>query len=204
MARQFPRDNSTLANVPGTISENQFKEFIMAECDSPECLQALARLQDLRNRILTICSRIEQFQALADNYRALALMFAAMAALLLAAGLAMVLNPLTLIAGVATLITAGVLFLVSGLFAILAIQATNRMTKAQQDLLDARGEFSSAVQEVMATCDPECWDLADFDQPECPGSDKAARSGRTRTRRGCSGDCTGQPQEDRSTGEAAG
>jgi hypothetical protein len=39
-------------------------------------------------------------------------------------------------------------------------------------LQEARNGFSNAVSEVMATCDPECWNLVDFDQPECPLKEK--------------------------------
>lgn len=34
----------------------------------------------------------------------------------------------------------------------------------------ARAEFDNAVAEVMATCDEDCWELVDFDQPLCPQS----------------------------------
>jgi hypothetical protein len=166
---------AVLLILGGDLStKHLLKEFIMANCDSPECLQALTRLQEARNRILSLCSIIEQLRADQESRRATmtSLMLAILATL---AALVWVLTlpfPFDLIAGIAVgIVLAGLLIA----WSVLLSQVNNlekEISEIQLSLSEARNGFSNAVSEVMATCDPECWNLVDFDQPECPLKEK--------------------------------
>jgi len=177
----------------------------MANCDSPECLQALARLQEARNRILSLCSIIEQLRGDQSSKRALmAGLLLAMLALLAALAWALSIPfPLSLIAIIPIAAALAALVIWWGILAGQVSSIEGQISDVQLSLSEARNGFSNAVSEVMATCDPECWDLVDFDQPECPSDEDKARSARRRSCQGCGGESGTQPREDQTTREAA-
>lgn len=142
----------------------------MADCDEPECLQALTRLQLARNRILSLCDLITQLSDAQSRHRALVAAFSTIA-LALAGTIAVIMTfvpfPFNLIAAAAVAAALiAVLVAMALQFAQIAhIEAD--IQRAQQDLATARAEFDSAVAEVMANCDEDCWEDLDLNQPSC-------------------------------------
>ncbi len=175
----------------------------MAECDDPECLQALERLQELRNLILTICSRIDQLNIIASNMRAVALALIVAGMALVGVAIALFTNPFTAPGGIALLAAAlAMLLLAAGLLAR-ANGINGDIAEASQYLLDLRGQYTSAAAEVMQTCDPECWDLVDLNQPDCSSANRSRSAARTSPGQGCCGEDHTQTTADPGNKEAA-
>jgi hypothetical protein len=144
-----------------------FKEIYMAECDSQECVQALTRLQNARNAILSLCSELEQLRASAASFDALMKAMLAVASAMLALAAAALTIPIL------GWIAAAVFFAIAAVFAGLAVYFATRsgiingqINQLENDLSAARQTFSNAAAEVMATCPQECW--GDLNQPSCP------------------------------------
>ena len=152
----------------------------MANCDEGECAQALARAVQARNRILSICSELDQIRKDQSAHRALALALVAIAGLM--AGVAMALLalpwPFNLLAAIPAAIALGLLIAFGVQMGIVA-SLQKAAIDAVQRLGAARAEFDAAVATVMDECDAECWELVDLDQPACD-AEAAADGKRTR------------------------
>lgn len=150
----------------------------MGKCDEGECLQALTRLQAARNRILSLCDLITQLRADQEAHRAMVKLYEM--TLLLLAGLGawawFLLPPPLNGIGVAVLALTAIGVLIALVVQQNAIARLELLIiDTNQNLLTARSDLDSAVAEVMATCDPECWSLVDMDQPACPADEAVAR-----------------------------
>lgn len=138
----------------------------MAECNDPECVQARTRLQDARNKILALCSLLDQLRKTASSWNtAIAALLAAAAALAVAAAQALAVPIIGIFAAIALLVTAGLLLILAATFAVIAAGIRSQISDAEKELAAANAAFANAVAEVMASCPPECWE--GLDQPQC-------------------------------------
>ena len=140
----------------------------MANCDEGECAQALARAAQARNRILSICSELDQIRKDQSAHRALALALAAAAALMVGVVLALLSLPwpFNLLAAIPAVIALGLMIAFGVQMGIVA-SLQQAAIDAVQRLGAARAELDAAVATVMDECDAECWELVDLDQPVC-------------------------------------
>ena len=152
----------------------------MANCNEGECGQALARVVEARNRILSICSELDQIRKDQSAHRALALVLLASAMMMLGAALALLALPwpFSLLAAIPAAIAAGLLVAFAVQLGIVA-NLQQRAIDAFQRLGAARAELDAAVATVMDECDAECWELVDLDQPPCE-AEASADGGRAR------------------------
>ncbi|MBN2624808.1 MAG: hypothetical protein JXA83_15625 [Acidimicrobiales bacterium] len=146
----------------------------MANCDEGECAQALARAVEARNRILSICSELDQIRKDQSAHRALAMLLVAAAVMMLAAALALLTLPwpFNLLAAIPAAVAAGLLIAFGVQMGIVA-SLQQAAIDAVQRLGAARAELDAAVATVMDECDAECWALVDLDQPACDAEAEA-------------------------------
>lgn len=138
----------------------------MAECDSPECIQALTRLQQKKNAILSLCDQLSQLRASAASFDSIMKAMLAMAGVLITLGTAAATIPI--LGWIAALILYAMAAVFLGLalyFATRSALVKGQITQLENELAQARNAFDNAVAEVMATCPQECW--GDLNQPKC-------------------------------------
>lgn len=138
-------------------------------CDTPECSQALARLQAARNAILSLCSQISQLRASAAILDSQARTWGTLAGVFLALAAAAIGIPIPIL----NWVIAALLLAAALTFAIIAInfaarlgEVNRQITALLEELVAAREAFDKAVTDVMANCPSECWGI--LDQPTCP------------------------------------
>ncbi|MBV7326988.1 hypothetical protein KFU94_01745 [Chloroflexi bacterium TSY] len=151
---------------PELTEQEQTKISKEAECNSPECVQARMRLQAARNKILSICSKLDQLRKSLSSWNtAIAVLLGVISALVIAAGSVFPIPVVGPFAAAFLLGVAGLLLLLVGLFALFANNLRTQVSDAERELAAANDAFANAVEEVMATCPPECWE--GLDQPRC-------------------------------------
>lgn len=136
-------------------------------CDTPECSQAIGRLQAARNRILSLCDRLTQLRASAASFDLLMKAMLAISAAMLALAVASLTVPvLGWVAGVIFGAIATTFLAAAIYFAARSGIINGEITAVELEMVAAREEFDKAVLEVMANCPSECWGV--LDQPLCP------------------------------------
>lgn len=136
-------------------------------CDTPECSQALARLQAARNAILRLCSQITQLRASAASFDLLMKAMLAVATIMVAIGTAALAIPF--LGAIVAAIFYGIAAVFAGLAAYFAARSgiiNGQISALEEELVAAREAFDKAVADVMANCPSECWGV--LDQPACP------------------------------------
>ena len=122
-------------------------------CDTPECSQALARLQAARNAILSLCSQISQLRASAAILDSQARTWGTLAGVFLALAAAAIGIPIPIL----NWVIAALLLAAALTFAIIAInfaarlgEVNRQITALLEELVAAREAFDKAVTDVMA------------------------------------------------------
>lgn len=137
-----------------------------AQCDSPECVQALKHLQNARNKVLSLCSQLAQLRASAAGFDSLMKAMLAVATGMLAVAAAVGAVPLLgWIAAAPFLALAAVFLALAIYFATRSALINGQISDLEQQLVAAQNQFNDAVSEVMANCPPECW--GDLNMPAC-------------------------------------
>ena len=137
-----------------------------SQCDSPECVQAHKHLQDARNKVLSLCSQLEQLRASAAGFDSLMKAMLALATGMLALAAAVAAIPVLGWIVAAPFLALALVFLTLAVyFATRSALINGQIHDLEQQLAAAQNEFTNAVSEVMASCPPECW--GDLNLPTC-------------------------------------
>lgn len=157
-----------MANMTENINVNlhdKFHDKPKGECDAEKCLEAKAKLFDLRAQIVMLCDKMKQKMADRIKYAALAAAYFAIVAGLVAAAAAVGATIIGIPVAAILLAEAAAMTVTATIFLGLALTAGLEANKISAQIFVLKLSWSDYVIDVMVNCPEKCW--PDFNLPSC-------------------------------------